>query len=185
METNDPSVFYEDLPLYRLRLRNDPSMQFMRQVQDSKSISMFGEYSRSVTQLCLRNLSFQGDILDASAGLLRSLKSTYTPNPYPLTYYFGIPSAWFEESLCWTPFLRSKVKRRDAICRDRASGIQVPFPSWSWTGWVGRVEYAYVESYSKSFQSEVEWYKFDNRGEIIKLQIGEDPPAVPPVSNDP
>ncbi|KAK8217258.1 hypothetical protein M8818_001511 [Zalaria obscura] len=72
-----------------------------------------------------RNLSHEEDSLN---GLLGTLDSFHFLSP-PIEQYWGLPVAKsFEESLCWVHGL--------SVFPIRRSG----FPSWSWTGWRGKVE---------------------------------------------
>ena len=174
LETDDEDVHLEDAPLSRFSIRNDPSAPFMRQVEEVSKTSMFEEYSKIITEFSRRDLSFEGDILDAFAGLLRSFKSSYKPNPDPLQYYFGLPSAWFELSLLWTPLTNSPaIRRRNATYHD-TSGEDVPFPSWSWTGWVGKIHYQYPQMLEARTRSELKWYTFNGAGSVSLLKTGGD-----------
>jgi hypothetical protein len=169
LETDNEHVHYEERPLYRFSVPNNPSAPFMKQAEESPSVSMFEEYSKIVSEYSRRDLSFQGDVLDAFAGLLRRFRASYEPNSLPLNYFFGLPSAWFELSLLWNPLANSpKIRRRGEMYHMR-SGVDIPFPSWSWTGWVGVVEYRYPQNIEARTQSEIQWYSFDLAGTLFQL----------------
>ncbi|KAM3064978.1 hypothetical protein ACMFMF_011593 [Clarireedia jacksonii] len=172
LESDDPHIFLEDNPLYGFGIRNDQSGSFMGKVLTSSTTSLFEFYCKSVTEVCRRDLSFEGDILDAFAGLLRSIKSSYKSPDRSLTFHFGLPSTWFEQALQWTPNLTSKVQRRSAKYHT-ASALEVPFPSWSWSGWTGQVEFEYPQRIEALTHSEIKWYIVDTSGSIIPLHTGE------------
>ena len=174
LETDNEHVHYEDTPLYRFSVRNDPSVAFMKQLEESPAISMFEEYSKIVSEFCRRDLFFEGDILDAFAGLLRSFKASYKPSPHLLTYYFDLPSIWFDHSLLWTPLPNSVgIRRRNALFRN-LSGDVIPFPSWSWTGWVGQTYYQYPSNIEARTRSEIKWFSFGDSGSVSLLTSGQD-----------
>jgi hypothetical protein len=176
LETDNEHVHYEDTPLSRFSIQNNPSVPFMKQVEEVSKTSMFEEYSKIIAEFSRRDLSFEGDVLDAFAALLRSFKDSYKPNPDPLQYHFGLPSAWFELSLLWAPLTNSPgVRRRNATYRNLSGEPEdAPFPSWSWTGWVGRVHYKYPQNLEARTRSEIKWYTFDSAGSVSMLTSGED-----------
>jgi hypothetical protein len=172
LESDDPHIFFEDNPLYGFGIRNDHSSSLMGMVLSSSTTSLFESYCKSVMEVCRRDLSFEGDILDAIAGLLRSIKSSYRSPDRSLTFHFGLPSTWFEQALQWTPDLTSKVRRRTAKCHT-TSLLEVPFPSWSWSGWIGQIDFEYPQKIEALTHPEIKWYVVDTSGSIIPLNIGE------------
>jgi hypothetical protein len=175
LESDDPHVFLEDDPIYGFGIRNDLSpTSIMGKVVSSSNTSLFDSYCKSVTEMCRRDLSFEGDILDAFTGLLRSIKSSYKSQDRSLAFQFGLPSTWFEQALQWTPDLTSTVIRRNAKCRT-VSGLEVPFPSWSWSRWIGQVEYVYPQAIEALTRPEIEWYIVDTDGLIVPFDAGEGP----------
>lgn len=76
-------------------------------------------YWRFLTSYLHRELSDEGDILNAFAGILDAL------SPYLGTFRWGIPILFPNRMLTWN--------FRNPIPLQRRSG----FPSWSWVGWKG------------------------------------------------
>lgn len=169
LETDNERVFYDEMPLYRFGVRNKPTGPFMKHVEELPSISMLEEYAQSVAEYSRRQFSFQGDVLDAFKGLEHSMRASHKLDTLSLEFYSGLPSAWFDMALCWTPVLTSKVHRRHAKHRHQ-SGIEIPFPSWSWTGWIGEVEYAYIQNIETRTRPEVKFYMTDHEGFPIPLR---------------
>ncbi|MCJ1399500.1 hypothetical protein MMC11_002702 [Xylographa trunciseda] len=82
----------------------------------------FAEYSKAVKQYTHRQMSYQSDILNASAGLMHIFSLCFR-----CRILFGLPQGLLDVALLWRPTQR--LTRRTG------------FPSWSWSGWVGQVTY--------------------------------------------
>jgi hypothetical protein len=77
------------------------------------------DYWIFLTSYLRRNLSYDGDILNAFAGILDAL------SPLLGTFRWGIPVLYPDIMLTWNFPFAHPVQRRAG------------FPSWSWTGWTG------------------------------------------------
>ncbi|MCJ1315715.1 hypothetical protein MMC15_001035 [Xylographa vitiligo] len=82
----------------------------------------FAEYVKAVEQYTHRQMSYQSDILNASAGLMHIFSLCFK-----CKILFGLPEGVLDTALLWQP--TQQLTRR------------VEFPSWSWSGWVGQVTY--------------------------------------------
>lgn len=86
-----------------------------------------GKISNEITEYCKRQLSYPSDALTAFLGVFNH----HTSNFLGFTYFRGIPvltrGKYPQLWLLWTH--ASPAKRRDG------------FPSWSWAGWEGMVEW--------------------------------------------
>lgn len=82
----------------------------------------FAEYAKMIEQYTHRYMSYQQDILNAFAGISHIFSLAFKCG-----MRFGLPEALLDISLLWRP--TEQLKRRRG------------FPSWSWSGWVGRVAY--------------------------------------------
>lgn len=82
----------------------------------------FAEYAKTIEQYTHRHMSYQEDILNAFAGISHIFSLAFKCG-----MRFGLPEALLDTSLLWRP--TEQLKRRRG------------FPSWSWSGWVGRVAY--------------------------------------------
>lgn len=83
-------------------------------------------YHLVVAEYSTRLLSFEGDALNAFAGIAAVLSARlFLSSPFIM----GIPICSLEVGLMWYPFTRLKRISEGSI------------PSWSWAGWVGDVGY--------------------------------------------
>ncbi|KAN0110061.1 hypothetical protein V8E51_006448 [Hyaloscypha variabilis] len=96
-----------DLPLYRFS-------------QASKSVSRqyTGNYPLLVAQYVRRDLTKEGDVLNAFLGILSRLEDVIG------THFWGLPSKQFGSALLWSTDMSFPIKRISS------------FPSWSWAGWI-------------------------------------------------
>ena len=89
----------------------------------------FKQYAQLVEQYTHRQLTNDGDILNALGGLLHILRQFFR---FPMRY--GLPEILFDVALLWQP--TERLQRRTSKEPDAST-----FPSWSWAGWKGRVRY--------------------------------------------
>jgi len=98
---------------------------------------LWSKYRQAVESYTARQLTDEGDAIDAFSGLLHTLHGGRCIE--------GIPKPIFDLALLWQP--RTQIHRRKE------------FPSWSWAGWKGRVHWLdakFVESFRKESVSEAE-----------------------------
>jgi hypothetical protein len=86
----------------------------------------FKQYARLLAQYTHRQMTNEGDVLNALAGLLHIFRQFFK---FPMKY--GLPEILFDVALLWQP--------AEKLVPRRADGSK--FPSWSWAGWKGRVRY--------------------------------------------
>jgi hypothetical protein len=112
-------------------------------------------YSRLVGMYSVRNLSFSSDVLVAFSGVKAGLEHCFEAN-----FIFGLPEAIFDVALMWRP--SGWIDRRDRTA-------MICFPSWCWTGWVGKIHYSFDsrDLYDKDNESS----KFKVLSEIESFQI--------------
>ncbi|KAF2098170.1 HET-domain-containing protein [Rhizodiscina lignyota] len=103
-----------------------------RMITDEKQrrFEAFSRYDQLVSGYTSRKLSFSSDILNAFVGILEILAYNRSWD-----YIMGLPVPVLSLALLWTP---SKFTRR----RSARS-----FPSWSWVGWEGHVDYRPLRAY--------------------------------------
>jgi hypothetical protein len=83
-----------------------------------------------VADLSERKLKTETDILFAGAGLIVQLERFYRTRSL-----YGLPERHLEEFLSWSPAMPGSLRRRQ-------DASKAPFnPSWSWSGWVGEVDW--------------------------------------------
>ena len=86
----------------------------------------FEKYDALVSVFSSRKLTHETDVLNACRGSLNRLSQAAG-----VEFYFGLPMNDCLRALIWIPHSQSTLIRR------------LGFPSWSWTGWTGRIEYGY------------------------------------------
>lgn len=85
-------------------------------------LGMFPDYASAVREYTQRTLTKPDDTLIAINGVFRTLQ------PDSGDFYFGLPSAYFLQSLLWYPEPGSRIQRANQ-----------ELPSWSWASWqIGR-----------------------------------------------
>ncbi|KAG9204054.1 hypothetical protein G6514_001690 [Epicoccum nigrum] len=103
----------------------------------------FEVYVRMVREYTKREFSFKGDILNGFAGMFSVLDDEHFQGSIKSTTLNGLPGGIFIHALLWTPAAR--IPRRGArfpTQADITTGKPDPeFPSWSWAGWDGTVDY--------------------------------------------
>lgn len=110
----------------RSRLGND----YFR--EDGSSISLndtewdFKNYDALVSVFSGRKLTHETDVLNACRGSLNRLSQAAG-----VEFCSGLPTHDWLRALIWVPHSQNTLTRR------------LGFPSWSWTGWTGRIEYNY------------------------------------------
>ncbi|KAI9772807.1 MAG: hypothetical protein M1839_002280 [Geoglossum umbratile] len=114
-------------------------------VEDEEPLG-FWQYSSVVREYTARQLTFNGDILNAFQGLSSVLASSYGE----IKYHWGLPEAYFDCAILWQP--EARLQRRAS---DSPTTV---FPSWSWAGWVGSVHHG-TNPAIEDLQDEVEFYK--------------------------
>ncbi|KAF8853579.1 HET-domain-containing protein [Acephala macrosclerotiorum] len=125
----------------------DPKLGF--DFQDK--LDSFENYSSMATRISTRNFTKESDILDACRGfytgiLLGNLGGSVC----------GLPAACFEFATMWQP--DGNLRRR------RVEGDKILFPSWSWSGWVGVIDYPLLSGPGKfGVRREISWAAFEVR----------------------
>ncbi|KAJ4304969.1 hypothetical protein N0V90_000497 [Kalmusia sp. IMI 367209] len=117
-------------------------------------------YAGAVSGYTSRQLSFPEDAIKAFSGILSKLQVSFRGK-----FLFGLPSTELDQALLWYP-IRDHLRRKDRKGEDL-------FPSWSWTGWVGRVHYVPELALSR-----VRWKDY-NSGEHFTSDELRAPPTVP------
>ncbi|OQU99389.1 hypothetical protein CLAIMM_05025 [Cladophialophora immunda] len=109
---------------------------------------VFSAYSELVEIYTRRDLTQPTDVLDAFAGMLSTFRDEFKSE-----ILYGIPIAAFDLALLWTPTQtlngrpgRKSTSRMAAFSTspsapDTEDAIIQNFPTWSWAGWIGSVDY--------------------------------------------
>jgi hypothetical protein len=102
-----------------------------------------------------RELTYDGDILNAFTAILQDHSVRFGT-----VFCWGLPLQHFTESLMWTngrhyDKTSTPLTRRAGSQKGRAA-----FPSWSWAGWTGHVQYDHCDnatSFSRKLISDITW----------------------------
>ncbi|TGO59937.1 hypothetical protein BOTNAR_0154g00180 [Botryotinia narcissicola] len=112
----------------------------------------FENYMVMVSKMSTRQFTQESDCLNACRGfytglLLKGLGGSVC----------GIPAICFEFALAWQP--EGNLSRRGS--QDLSSG-NFEFPTWSWAGWKGQIEYPFLASPDKcGVNMEVRWAVYE------------------------
>ncbi|KAK8203143.1 hypothetical protein M8818_005368 [Zalaria obscura] len=96
-----------------------------------------------------RDLTYENDILNAISGLLAAVAQAHNES-----FLCGmLLSTFLEHSMLWTPMVKLRRREPDAGGHN--------FPSWSWAGWVGKIEYAFDERFGNEGHNYIERREID------------------------
>ncbi|CAG9982970.1 unnamed protein product [Clonostachys byssicola] len=106
-------------------------------------------YKELVQMYSKRQFTFKPDILDGFAGIFAVLDELVLQDYVESATVHGLPESFFIHALLWTP--AAKIPRRGQKLRTEMSGMDIGqpdlrFPSWSWAGWDGSVDYRLFEA---------------------------------------
>ena len=111
----------------------------------------FSAYLQYVEYYTSRSLTLSNDMLNAFAGISKVFESQMRT-----VMYYGLPVGFFDLALLWST---------DNVIRHRLG-----FPSWSWAGWVGNVNFIDIDEYELAryliTHTWIEWYY---HCDIVKL----------------
>ncbi|KAF2233495.1 HET-domain-containing protein [Viridothelium virens] len=112
----------------------DRSQEMISNVQESGTLrgtdhlANFQAYSTVVQNFSARHITFEGDFLNAFAGIM-----SYFEPRFRSDFLFGLPASELDLALLWQPVGNS-------LQRKKADGSPL-FPSWAWIGWSTGVQY--------------------------------------------
>ncbi len=98
----------------------------------------FAKYKAAVEDFSRRDLKYEQDVVDAFTGILNNF-SLYPSDDSFTIFRHAMPSQFFRLALEWQPTEPDTLRRR---LPESNSSYRITFPSWSWAGWVGPVEYS-------------------------------------------
>ena len=129
----------------------------------------FSLYTFCVTLFTPRDVGFENDMLNAFQGIASELGNVLLKSKF----LYGLPSRLFDLALLWRPAAAKQLSRRKAGS----------FPSWSWAGWIGPIQYAENygvavtarrvvsenESPEERIRPCVKYYTYDDKGKPFAL----------------
>lgn len=95
---------------------------------DFETYDIFEVYALAVKDYTSRSISYLNDKVRAFDGVLQSLQK-----PFKGPFLYGLPLTMLDVALLWIP-------------TGRCTRGSAEFPSWSWAGWQGCVQYDYQET---------------------------------------
>ena len=114
----------------------------------SNSTMAFNEFCQYVEEYSARQLSYHSDILNAFTGIVRLWEDAFG-----WEFTNGLPKSMLSFALLWESV--GLAYRRILVSGDGRTFL--PFPSWSWAGWMGEVFYEKIMD--GNFRSEIEAYE--------------------------
>lgn len=113
------------LPRTLESVRLEGKWERKRRYRTYSQIEEFRFYEEFVPSYTAKQMGYPADIINAFVGV-----QTQLGNIFGWTFEEGLPLQLFDLAILWTP-IESVVRRV----------TKHPHPSWSWSGWVGRVHY--------------------------------------------
>lgn len=124
----------------------------------------FDVYREIVETYSRRQLSFATDALNAFAGVAEVIKRNFQSS-----FLYGLPACFLDHALLWAH--ECPWDRRIAPASQAPSSDRLParlFPSWSWAGWAGSIQYLLVTKGEGTYQRQNHEYA---KSEISHFQI--------------
>jgi len=130
---------------------------------DAKQVEgNFATYAQVLTEFTKRTFTNSYDALNEVTGIFNRLQALYGGYPF----VFGLPTSAFDAALLWEPKYTCR-RRRDP------QGKAI-FPSWTWAGWEGEIEYGRIANHSKTLKLKLTWARNDFiSGTSDNLQVRE------------
>lgn len=105
---------------------------------------IWNNYRRAVKKFTQRTFTFDEDVINAFQGIASLLQPAFRCD-----FLYGLPETELDVALLWQP--ASSILRRI----DKATGKPL-FPSWSWAGWIGEIDYVWTDHLLDDL-SRVQW----------------------------
>ncbi|KAI0116349.1 HET-domain-containing protein [Nemania sp. FL0031] len=141
----------------------------------------YGELQSMVAAYNKRQLSVQGDILNAFAGVLNRVSRDSGHEFYwghTVSCMFGLSLAWVNVVWCYDvdlPKQKLAARRREVhrVVPVEGQSYDVPFPSWSWLGWMNLEGLGRCIPKQVNVAPELNIMKLDIYGKAAPLYTGE------------
>lgn len=109
---------------------------------------LFHLWTQLIENMSSRSLSFESDILSATAGIISVIQTMFNINTI-----YGLPERQLEQFLFWSPREPGSLRRRRDI---NGNALH---PTWSWVGWVGEISWTeHNATPSDDEVQEIEWF---------------------------
>ena len=94
---------------------------------------IWNNYRRAIKNFSKRRFTFDEDVVNAFEGIASLLQPAFRGN-----FVYGLPETELDLALLWQP--ASSIRRRI----NESTGDAM-FPSWSWAGWIGEIDYVWTK----------------------------------------
>ncbi|KAH9921576.1 heterokaryon incompatibility protein-domain-containing protein, partial [Amylocystis lapponica] len=120
-----------------LRYTGAGGFTFLRAPPGSYKNEYIGSYMSAIAHYTQRQLTMESDIINAVTALTNALAKGFKlgGGEPRKAFRFGMPVEDLDHALLWQP--RADVPRSRRVL----AGANAPWPSWSWAGWRGAVQY--------------------------------------------
>lgn len=105
---------------------------------------IWNNYRRAVQKFTKRTFTFDEDVINAFEGIVSLLQPAFRSD-----FLYGLPETELDVALLWQP--TSGIRRRI----NESTG-EPTFPSWSWAGWIGEIDYVWTRHLLDDL-SRVQW----------------------------
>lgn len=99
---------------------------------NDEQLRFWKTYQNLVASYTRRTFSYPGDIFDGFLAVLQGLSALSGDD-----FAWGLPRSRFEQGLLWTSFTGLRRRKELSTLPMTSLHVKVPFPSWSWMGWIG------------------------------------------------
>ncbi|KAI1179265.1 HET-domain-containing protein [Nemania sp. FL0916] len=99
---------------------------------DDDQLRFWRTYQTLVANYTRRAFTYQGDAFDGFLSVLHGLSALSGDD-----FVWGLPRSHFEQGLLWSSFDTLRRRKELSTLPMTSLEIKVPFPSWSWMGWIG------------------------------------------------
>ena len=155
---DDPTGFHQ----YRELSARLGSLHNLSSVRKWSDPNAFVNYNTIVSDYTSRQLSYPADILSAFAGITAVFARRCGGG-----FVQGLPEAVIDFALLWSPSTPAIKPRKIGSASDN---VESPFPSWSFSGWVGPVSFPLLNLVQKQpftgFRSLIDEFYIEQAGAI-------------------
>ncbi|RYP69876.1 hypothetical protein DL771_005819 [Monosporascus sp. 5C6A] len=130
-------------PWWNMKLRKDLDPTPYQYLGDANKGLDIQNYQRAVQDYSRKNLTFPQDILNAFEGIFNRFKRPGDTSELNIRQTQGIPAHFLFQGILWFP--SDDCQKR--FCKpSQPGGLSEQFSTWSWTSWIGPVEFVFAES---------------------------------------
>ncbi|RYP20216.1 hypothetical protein DL765_002890 [Monosporascus sp. GIB2] len=130
-------------PWWSMKLRKDPDPTPYHYLGDANKALDIQNYQRAVQDYSRKNLTFPQDVLNAFEGIFNRFKRPEDASEISIRQTQGIPAHFLFQGILWFP--SDDCQKR--FCKpSQPGGLSEQFPTWSWSSWIGPVEFVFAES---------------------------------------